>query len=40
MQAKIGGFIIGAAGFLLVFKVFILDSILKEDELAPGNHPY
>lgn len=33
---KIGGFIAGAAGFLLVFKVFFLGNIPPEDEIAPG----
>ena len=33
---KIIGFIIGMAGFLLLFKVFILDTTPPADELAPG----
>jgi hypothetical protein len=33
---KVGGFIIGVAGFLLLFKIFILDHIPPSDELAPG----
>lgn len=30
------GFIIGVAGFLFLFKVFVLDKHSPEDELAPG----
>jgi len=33
---KIIGFIIGMAGFLLLFKVIILDTTPPSDELAPG----
>ena len=33
---KIGGFIIGVGGFLLLFKIIILDNVPPEDELAPG----
>ena len=33
---KIIGFIIGMAGFLLLFKVIILDTTPPADELAPG----
>lgn len=32
----IGGFILGTAGFLLLFKMIFLDRIPPEDELAPG----
>jgi hypothetical protein len=32
----ISGFIIGLAGFLLLFKFLILDRTSPEDELAPG----
>ena len=30
------GFILGVTGFLMIFKVLILDRIPPEDELAPG----
>lgn len=33
---KIAGFVIGMAGFLLLFKVIILDRTSPADELAPG----
>lgn len=33
---KIIGFIVGMAGFLTWFKVFILDTIPREDEVPPG----
>lgn len=33
---KIIGFIVGMAGFLTFFKVFILDTIPREDEVPPG----
>jgi len=33
---KIIGFIAGLVGFLLLFKVFILDNTSPSDELAPG----
>jgi drug/metabolite transporter (DMT)-like permease len=33
---KILGFILGTAGFLLLFKVIVLDNTPPEDELAPG----
>jgi hypothetical protein len=32
----ISGFILGVAGFLLMFKVIFLDNIPPSDELAPG----
>ena len=32
----IGGFVIGVAGFLLAFKLIILDAVPPSDELAPG----
>lgn len=32
----IGGFLLGAIGFMLLFKVIILDHTAPEDELAPG----
>lgn len=32
----IGGFLVGMAGFLLIFKVFFLDNIPPPDEIAPG----
>ena len=32
----ISGFILGVAGFLLMFKVIFLDNISPADELAPG----
>lgn len=32
----VGGFIFGMAGFLLAFKLFVLDRIPPSDELAPG----
>lgn len=34
--AKIGGFLIGAIGFLLLFKVLVLNRTSPDDELAPG----
>ncbi len=40
MKNKTGifiGFVLGTAGFLLLFKVIFLDNIPPEDELAPGN---
>jgi len=33
---KIIGFIVGMVGFLTFFKVFILDTIPREDEVPPG----
>jgi len=33
---KISGFILGMTGFLLMFKIIILDHTPPEDELAPG----
>lgn len=33
---KIGGFVLGVAGFLLMFKLIILDNTAPSDELAPG----
>ncbi|QHT71371.1 hypothetical protein GXP67_34300 [Rhodocytophaga rosea] len=39
MKNKIGiiiGFILGVAGFLLMFKIIFLNNITPEDELAPG----
>lgn len=33
---KIGGFIVGVTGFLMLFKVLILDKTSPSDELAPG----
>jgi divalent metal cation (Fe/Co/Zn/Cd) transporter len=39
MKNKAGiiiGFILGVAGFLLLFKLIILDRVPPEDELAPG----
>ncbi|AYQ33450.1 hypothetical protein [Runella sp. SP2] len=33
---KISGFVLGLAGFLLVFKVFVLPTIPPNDEIAPG----
>lgn len=32
----VGGFVFGMAGFLLTFKLFVLDRIPPSDELAPG----
>lgn len=32
----IGGFIFGVAGFLLMFKLVVLDNVPPSDELAPG----
>jgi len=32
----ISGFVLGMAGFLLMFKLIFLDNIPPEDELAPG----
>jgi hypothetical protein len=34
--ATIIGFLLGAGGFLLLFKVLFLDRIPPSDELAPG----
>lgn len=36
IAGKIIGFIIGMAGFLFLFKVFVLDKMPPSDELAPG----
>lgn len=39
MKNKAGiiiGFILGAGGFLLLFKLVILDHVAPADELAPG----
>lgn len=39
MKNKTGiviGFVLGVAGFLLLFKLIILDRTPPEDELAPG----
>ncbi len=39
MKNKTGifiGFVLGTAGFLLLFKVIFLDNIPPEDELVPG----
>jgi hypothetical protein len=39
MKNKAGiiiGFILGVTGFLLLFKIIILDRVPPEDELAPG----
>jgi len=39
MKNKIGrffGFVFGAVGFLLVFKIVFLKNIAPSDELAPG----
>ncbi len=33
---KLIGFAVGAAGFLFLFKIIILDKTTPEDELAPG----
>ena len=33
---KISGFVLGVAGFLLLFKIIFLVNIPPEDELAPG----
>ena len=33
---RISGFVLGVAGFLLLFKLIILDNTPPEDELAPG----
>lgn len=33
---KISGFAVGAAGFLFLFKIIILDHTSPSDELAPG----
>ncbi|NQX53102.1 hypothetical protein HQN86_05700 [Pedobacter panaciterrae] len=33
---KISGFILGTAGFLLMFKMIFLRNIAPSDELAPG----
>jgi hypothetical protein len=32
----ISGFVLGVAGFLLLFKLIVLDNVLPENELAPG----
>ena len=32
----VSGFVLGLAGFLLMFKLFILDNIPREDEVPPG----
>ena len=32
----IGGFVVGFTGFLLMFKLIVLDNVPPEDELAPG----
>jgi hypothetical protein len=32
----ISGFVLGLAGFLLMFKLIFLDNIPPEDEIAPG----
>ena len=32
----ISGFVVGMAGFLLMFKLFFLDNIPPEDEVPPG----
>lgn len=39
MKNKIGmicGFVVGAAGFLFLFKILVIDRTTPEDELAPG----
>ena len=36
IAGKLVGFVLGAAGFLLLFKIFALPHIPPEDELAPG----
>ena len=39
IKSKMGmitGFILGVAGFLILFKMIILDHTSPEDELAPG----
>ena len=39
MKNKLGlimGFVIGFASFLLLFKIFILENVPKEDEVPPG----
>ena len=36
ITGKICGFVLGVAGFLLLFKILILDRVPPEDELAPG----
>ena len=39
MKNKTGviiGFVLGTTGFLLLFKIILLDKIPPEDELAPG----
>ena len=33
---KVIGFVLGLIGFLLLFKVVVLDHVSPEDELAPG----
>jgi hypothetical protein len=32
----LGGFVLGMGGFLLMFKVIVLDSIPPSDEVPPG----
>lgn len=32
----LGGFVFGMAGFLLMFKLFVLDHTPPTDEIAPG----
>lgn len=32
----VSGFILGLVGFLLMFKLFFLDNIPREDEVPPG----
>ena len=36
LAGAITGFSIGVAGFLVLFKIIILDNTLPADELAPG----
>lgn len=39
MKNKFGlilGFVIGFASFLLLFKIFILENVPKDDEVPPG----
>ncbi len=36
ITGKLVGFILGIAGFLFLFKVFVLVRIPPEDEIAPG----
>jgi len=33
---RIGGFVLGVTGFLVMFKLMFLPNIPPEDELAPG----